>query len=51
MEWDDLVCGLCKEIYNETNKIPRILISCGHTFCHSCLNNKIQSGSEVKLKN
>ncbi len=30
-------CGVCNEIYNVGDKIPRILINCGHTYCTSCL--------------
>jgi hypothetical protein len=32
-------CVLCKENYNFDNRIPRILIHCGHTFCTECLLN------------
>lgn len=31
------ICGVCKQKYNIGDKIPRILIHCGHTFCTSCL--------------
>ncbi len=31
------VCGVCKQKYNVGDKIPRILVNCGHTFCTSCL--------------
>ena len=48
MEWDDLTCGICKELYNENERIPRILITCGHTYCDNCLKNIVKS-SEVKL--
>ena len=48
MEWDDLLCSVCKELYNDKEKIPYILISCGHTFCYSCLR-KVQKDS-VKFK-
>lgn len=30
-------CVLCKQKYDITTHIPRILIHCGHTFCTSCL--------------
>lgn len=30
-------CGVCKLNYNVGERIPRILINCGHTFCTSCL--------------
>ena len=32
-------CVLCKLDYNFTERIPRILIHCGHTFCSACLKN------------
>mgnify|MGYP003578112572 FL=1 len=32
-------CVLCKGEYNFNERIPRILIHCGHTFCSSCLKN------------
>ena len=32
-------CVLCKVDYNFTDRIPRILIHCGHTFCSICLKN------------
>ena len=31
------ICGVCKKKYNLGDRIPRILIHCGHTFCTSCL--------------
>lgn len=31
------ICGVCHEKYNVGDKIPRILVNCGHTFCTSCL--------------
>lgn len=31
------ICGVCKEKYNVGEKIPRILVNCGHTYCTSCL--------------
>ena len=32
-------CVLCKQDYTLTDRIPRILIHCGHTFCTPCLRN------------
>lgn len=32
-------CVLCKEDFNFSERIPRILIHCGHTFCSACLKN------------
>jgi hypothetical protein len=30
-------CGVCRQKYNVGDRIPRILINCGHTYCTSCL--------------
>ncbi len=30
-------CQLCKKPYDIYDRIPRILIHCGHTFCTPCL--------------
>ena len=32
-------CVLCKEDYDFSEKIPRILVHCGHTICTQCLRN------------
>jgi hypothetical protein len=32
-------CVLCKGDYNLNDRIPRIMIHCGHTFCSACLKN------------
>ena len=37
----EVKCPICKNDYNSSNNIPRILINCGHTICSSCLNTKI----------
>jgi hypothetical protein len=31
------ICGVCNGKYNVGDKIPRILINCGHTYCTACL--------------
>ena len=31
------LCGVCKLPYDVGNRIPRILVNCGHTYCTSCL--------------
>jgi RNase P subunit RPR2 len=36
----DLECPLCTNEYSRDN-VPRLLTSCGHTFCHSCLDTLI----------
>ena len=30
-------CGVCKLKYNVGDRLPRILINCGHTYCTLCL--------------
>lgn len=35
-------CPLCCEIYDDQNFLPRLL-SCGHTFCSSCLQNLLKN--------
>jgi len=32
------ICGVCKLKYNIGDRIPRILVNCGHTYCTSCLS-------------
>ena len=36
-------CVLCKNEYNFTNHLPRIMIHCGHTFCHDCIKKVYRS--------
>lgn len=31
-------CGVCKLMYNVGDRIPRILVNCGHTWCTNCLS-------------
>lgn len=31
------ICGVCRQRYNVGDRIPRILVNCGHTYCTSCL--------------
>ena len=37
------ICGICQKKYNVGDRIPRILVNCGHTYCTSCLNNYYKS--------
>ena len=42
-------CPLCKNEYSSDN-VPRLLTSCGHTFCHSCLDTLIiEENSQFRL--
>ena len=31
------ICGVCRKKYNVGDRIPRILVNCGHKYCISCL--------------
>ncbi len=31
-------CKICLDSYNDLDQKPKIITSCGHTFCESCLN-------------
>ena len=46
--YDETKCPLCKILYNEDNRIPRILLKCGHTICSSCILNSINSSAILK---
>jgi hypothetical protein len=32
------LCGVCRLVYNVGDRIPRILVNCGHTYCTNCLS-------------
>lgn len=40
-------CPSCKNPYrsSSTNNLPRVLLQCGHTFCHQCISNSLQDES------
>jgi hypothetical protein len=46
--YDETKCPLCKQLYNEDIRIPRILLNCGHTICSNCISNYINSSSILK---
>jgi hypothetical protein len=37
-------CTLCLQAYNFAERLPRILVHCGHTFCESCVARFHQKG-------
>ena len=41
------ICGACRKKYNVGDRIPRILVNCGHTYCTSCLNDYYKN-SKIK---
>ena len=46
--YDETKCPLCKQLYNEDNRIPRILLNCGHTICSNCISFCINNSSILK---
>jgi hypothetical protein len=43
-ESSSLECPICMELYLHTGQHePRILTSCGHTVCHSCIGDMLAS--------
>ena len=46
--YDETKCPLCKQLYNEDNRIPHILLNCGHTICSDCISNCINSSKIIK---
>lgn len=50
MEYDDFSCLLCNSVYDEKTHIPRMLISCGHTYCEVCLRNNYSNAEDNSLK-
>ena len=46
--YDETKCPLCKQIYDEDVRIPRILLNCGHTICSSCISNCLNTSSILK---
>ena len=36
-------CSICKEQYNDTTRLPKIL-PCGHTFCQPCISHQCEQG-------
>lgn len=37
MEGLELNCVRCKTEFDTINRIPKMIISCGHTICNQCL--------------
>jgi len=42
LPYNSLKCFVCYDLYNLTENIPRIIPSCGHTLCSTCLNRLLQ---------
>ena len=35
-------CPICKEAYGGVAVVPRLLVTCGHTFCAGCLDTMLE---------
>ena len=35
-------CEICFESFNRSEKLPKVLKNCGHTFCESCVGQMIK---------
>ena len=49
MEIEKLKCPICKNAYDSSLHIPKILINCGHTICSFCISLKIHENEEHKI--
>ncbi|CAK4490718.1 unnamed protein product [Aphanomyces euteiches] len=55
-EWKEMLynsveCELCNEPYGDSEDHTPRLLSCGHTFCHSCLSGWANSASSNSAQN
>ena len=46
----NFACELCKEKYNNVEKLPRLLPFCGHTYCSECISSRILQSKDLKLR-
>lgn len=37
-----MLCPNCQKEFNSGTNLPRILIFCGHTFCHECIETLLK---------
>ncbi len=40
-----MLCPNCHLDFNNQANIPRILVYCGHTFCHACIEEILKEDS------
>ena len=43
-----MLCPNCQNDFNTDNHLPRIFIFCGHTFCHSCIEQQLAKSEDNK---
>lgn len=39
MDIEEIKCALCSQVYNQHERMPILLPDCGHSFCHSCIQD------------
>ena len=37
LDLGELTCLMCHNMFNTTDRVPRLLAECGHTFCTACI--------------
>ena len=40
-------CQNCNRSYNNSNRVPLLLISCGHSLCSNCAELKFTNGELI----
>ena len=38
-----MLCPNCHNEFNSDTHLPRILVFCGHTYCHSCIESNLKA--------
>jgi len=45
MDFEELICSVCSEYFDNDDHLPRMIPKCGHTFCTKCIQEIIESTS------
>ena len=45
LKLNKMECDICFESYNRSEKLPKVLKHCGHTFCESCVGHMFKGRS------
>lgn len=48
MEKNYLKCNFCNQLYDDKNRCPRMIHSCGHSICTACMTSFVESQAIVK---
>ena len=49
MEIDELKCSICALLYDEKERIPRVVLGCGHTYCEQCIIHNIENNNNESI--